>query len=83
METELTFKLPLRFWMKCSAVISIGWLIYTIPRAINFASSLDAKLNAFAFAIAGGAFILMFGLSCELINNEIKKRLNEQRRRFD
>ena len=69
--------------MKSTAVISIGWLIYAIPKAMNFSSSLDARLNALAFAITGGAFILMLGLSCELINNEIKKRINERRRRLD
>ena len=79
----MAFKLPLRIWMKSAAVISVGWLIYAIPKAIEFGISFDAKLKAVAFVIAIGTFILLIGLGCELINNEIKKRINERRRRFD
>ena len=70
----MALRLPLRFWMKCSAVVSIAWLIYAIPKATNYGSTLDAKLNAFAFAISVGTGILLFGLGCELINNEIERR---------
>ncbi len=79
----MAFKLPSRFWMKSAAVISVVWLIYSVPEALEFGVSFDAKLQAVAFAIAIGAIILLIGLGCELINNEIKKRINERRRRFD
>jgi hypothetical protein len=81
MEASLAFKLPLRIWIKMAVVISIGWLIYAIPEALEYGVSYDAKLKAVGFAIAVGALILIFGMGCELTNNEIKKRINERRRR--
>ncbi len=69
--------------MKSAAVISVGWLIYSVPEALEYGVSFDAKLQAMAFAIAIGAFILLIGLGCELTNNEIKKRLHQRHRRRD
>ena len=49
--------------MKSSVVLSVIWLIYAVPQALEYGTSPNAKLLAIGYAIGVGAAILLAGLT--------------------